>query len=78
MVNFEFSFNILRYTLKELTKYTTDTSINFAKCSTPYPIVTDKGIEDYWEALGCHHTQVREGQIDNEHIGLKTRVFLCA
>ena len=36
---------------------------------SPHPDSISEAIDDYTGTLGDHHAQVREGQVDNKHIG---------
>ena len=54
-----------------LTKQCSSEGIDLAAKGSPHPAVLYKRINDNREAHGGHHAHVREGQVDNEHVGLK-------
>ena len=57
--------------INRVTKDSSDASIDLTNKSSPHPVILDKGIDGNWKSLSGHHAQVREGQVHDEHVGLK-------
>jgi hypothetical protein len=70
--------NSLLYICVIFTKYASNTSIDSAKRCSPHPKIRSKCINDTWQALSGHHTQVREGQINDKHVCLTDKKLFHA
>ena len=62
---------MISYVGINLTKQCSSEGIDLTAKGSPHPAILYKSINDHREAHRGHHAQIGEGQVDNEHVGLK-------